>query len=98
MKELSALKVGHRYTLVKLGDMGFPFTAHLELASQEIKPYAQYAETMFSPSSSRESETFANFGSSTASNTSFTRAGSRSIRRCSSKSHNRPAASLSGDR
>lgn len=46
MKRLMALKAGHKYTLVKMGDMGFPFALHLELASQKIESYAQYAETV----------------------------------------------------
>lgn len=46
MKNLSALKIGSRYTLVKMGDMGFPFAAHLELVDRKITPYAQYAETV----------------------------------------------------
>ena len=46
MKELSALKAGHRYTLVKLNDFGFPYKANLELVEQKIEPYAQYTETM----------------------------------------------------
>ena len=46
MKELTALKVGHRYTLVKLNDFGFPYKAQLELVDQKITPYAQHAETI----------------------------------------------------
>ena len=46
MKELTALKVGHRYTLVKLNDFGFPYKAQLELVEQKITPYAQHRETM----------------------------------------------------
>ena len=46
MKELTALKVGHRYTLVKLSDFGFPYAAQLELAESKVEPYAQYPETV----------------------------------------------------
>lgn len=46
MNRLTALKTGHRYTLVKMGDMGFPFALHLELVEQKIEPYAQYAATV----------------------------------------------------
>lgn len=45
MKELSALKVGHRYTFVKLSDFGFPYSALLELVEIKVEPYAQHAET-----------------------------------------------------
>jgi hypothetical protein len=46
MKELTALRVGHRYTLVKLSDFGFPYSACLELVESKTEPYAQHRETM----------------------------------------------------
>ena len=46
MKELTALKLGHKYTLVKLSDFGFPYSAQLELAESKVEPYAQHAETV----------------------------------------------------
>ena len=45
MKQLSVLKIGQKYTLVKLGDFGFPFTLQLELVEHKIVPYAQHRET-----------------------------------------------------
>ena len=45
MDQLNQLKVGNRYTIVKMGDMGFPFALKIELVELKIEPWAQYQET-----------------------------------------------------
>ena len=46
MKELTALIVGQRYTVVKMGDMGFCFSVQFELVEKRVEPWAQYAESV----------------------------------------------------
>ena len=46
MKALNALKEGQRYTVVKMGDMGFCYSVQLELVEKRVEPWAQYAESV----------------------------------------------------
>jgi hypothetical protein len=46
MNALTALKEGQRYTVVKMGDMGFCFSVQFELVEKRIEPWAQYAESV----------------------------------------------------
>lgn len=45
MKQLSALKIGQKYTFVKLSEFGFPHAVKIELVEFKIESYAQYPET-----------------------------------------------------
>jgi hypothetical protein len=45
VKQLSVLQTGNKYTLVKMGDMGFCFSVQFELVEKRIEPWAQYAES-----------------------------------------------------
>lgn len=40
------LEVGKSYTLVKYGEFGFPYSVQFKLIKMEIKPYAQYTESL----------------------------------------------------
>ena len=46
MNQLYALQVFQKYTLVKMGDMGFCFSIQFELVERRAEPWAQYTETM----------------------------------------------------
>lgn len=46
MKQLSILNIGQKYTLVKMGDMGFCFSVQFELVEKRVEPWAQYSETV----------------------------------------------------
>ncbi len=40
------LEVGKTYTLFKYGEMGFPYALQFKVTRLEIKPYAQYSESL----------------------------------------------------
>ena len=46
MEQLKNLKVGQKYTLVKMGDMGFCYKVQFELIEVRVEPYAQYPESI----------------------------------------------------
>ena len=46
MEQLKNLKVGLKYTLIKMGEMGFCYKIQFELVEIRVEPYAQYAESI----------------------------------------------------
>ena len=42
MEQLKQLEVNQKYTLVKMGDMGFCFKVQFELVEIKNEPWAQY--------------------------------------------------------
>jgi hypothetical protein len=47
MKQLLALNAGEKYTIVRYGEMGFVFAVQLIVNAFEVKPYAQYRESVY---------------------------------------------------
>lgn len=46
-EEIAAkLEIGKTYTMVKYGEFGFPYKVQFKLIGKEVKPYAQYQESL----------------------------------------------------